>query len=360
MNSLIPLPYYTPVYYHVLLLFVLVTLGHTLFQESGTHSALLYNRVTCFILLAFVVLYIGLRPVSGYFIDMTVYDNDYTRYRNGEAVRSDKDPGFYMFMEYCASIMGRGAFFLLCSAVYVMASFIALRRWFPHYTFLALLIYAGSFSFWAYGTNGIRAGMASALFIAGMAYTDKQWLMLLLFAAAVSFHGSLVLPLSAFAISFLVKNTRVYFALWLLAILLSVTLGAFWETLLSGFETEDERLSLYMTADIARSGFRWDFLLYSAIGIFAGLYFIYRKSFHDPFYARILNTYILSNAFWVLVIRANYTNRFAYLSWFLMPLVIGYPLLKKTMFTHQYARTGVVIFIYYSFTYIMNVLLARQ
>jgi len=45
----------------------------------------------------------------------------------------------------------------------------------------------------------------------------------------------------------------------------------------------------------------------------------------DPFYARLVNTYLLTNAAWILVIHAIQSNRFAYFSWFMMPWVLLYP-----------------------------------
>jgi len=97
-------------------------------------------------------------------------------------------------------------------------------------------------------------------------------------------------------------------------------------------------------------------LFYSAFGVFAGWYFIYKKRFEDPFYNQLLNTYLICNGFWILVIRANYSNRFAYLSWFMMGLVIIYPVLKKQLFKNQHWVIGKIIFAYFLFTYLMNVI----
>jgi surface polysaccharide O-acyltransferase-like enzyme len=68
---------------------------------------------------------------------------------------------------------------------------------------------------------------------------------------------------------------------------------------------------------------------------------------------------VFANAFWILVIRANFSNRFAYLSWFMMALVIIYPLLKKEMIKNQYKVLAKVMLIYFAFTFLMNVILAK-
>ena len=70
----------------------------------------------------------------------------------------------------------------------------------------------------------------------------------------------------------------------------------FWESLF-GSMMEDER-ALYFTDEsyadsFSSSGFRWDFLLYSATGVFAGWYYWYKKrALADEkisFYYHILN-----------------------------------------------------------------------
>ena len=58
-------------------------------------------------------------------------------------------------------------------------------------------------------------------------------------------------------------------------------------------------------------------------------YIIFKRRIKVDFnYILLLGVYIYSNAFWVMVIRASFSNRFAYLSWFIYPLVLAYPLLK--------------------------------
>ena len=74
----------------------------------------------------------------------------------------------------------------------------------------------------------------------------------------------------------------------------------------------------------------------------------------DPFYARLVNTYLLANALWVLVIQTSFSNRFAYLSWFMMPWVLLYPFVPGKIIDRP--RTGLIAAIlcaHYLFTYVM-------
>src|SRR5690606_39264861 len=84
-----------------------------------------------------------------------------------------------------------------------------------------------------------------------------------------------------------------------------------------------------------KTGFRWDFLLYSGLGTFAGWYFIVKRKYEDQFYQWLFHAFLFANAVWILVIRANFSNRFAYLSWFMLGIVIIYPMLKMKFFHDQ-------------------------
>ena len=90
-------------------------------------------------------------------------------------------------------------------------------------------------------------------------------------------------------------------------------------------------------------GFRVDFIIYSLTPIIIGYYFIFKKKFRDNFYTLLYNSYILTNIFWILVIRANYTYRFAYLSWFMMPFIMVYPLLKQKLSLKENVWLGSIL-----------------
>ena len=80
----------------------------------------------------------------------------------------------------------------------------------------------------------------------------------------------------------------------------------------------------------------------------------------DPFYARLVNTYLLANALWVLVINTSFSNRFAYLSWFLMPWTLLYPFVPGRVIHRP--RTGLIaatLVLQYMFTYFMYAVVYR-
>ena len=54
-----------------------------------------------------------------------------------------------------------------------------------------------------------------------------------------------------------------------------------------------------------------------------------------------------------MLIRSSFSNRFAYLSWFMYPLVLAYPLLTLPIWKEQGKKTGLILMAHMGFTYFM-------
>ena len=104
------------------------------------------------------------------------------------------------------------------------------------------------------------------------------------------------------------------------------------------------------------TGFRWDFLAYSALGVAVAAYFLFRRLFQDEYYRWIVNIYIICNAFWVLIIRAPYSNRFAQISWFILPIVLIYPFMRERFWKNQEKMLTIGILLFYAFGFFYNML----
>jgi len=154
----------------------------------------------------------------------------------------------------------------------------------------------------------------------------------------------------------------VFLAFWVLCIPLSIALGSFWEVLFASMGFGDDRMGAYLIGEankedsFSSSGFRYDFLVYSAGAVVAGAYLIFVRGFRDKVYNQLYHTYLISNAFWILIIRANFSNRFAYLSWFLMGIVIIYPYITKKFFEKHHIVVGKILTVYFMFTYLMHMI----
>ena len=356
-NSIIPLPYYTTVFYNVILFITLIA-----FLNLQLKGYVIYNpkkkEYASLILLFVVTLYMGLRPVSGrYFGDMGVYYHNFQFYASGGEITRSRDLLWNIFMKLSSGIMNVQLFFILCAVLYIVPLYKAAKNWLGVDRYFLFLMLVASFSFWSYGTNGIRNGIATSLFVLGLSYYKHRYWQFGLIALSYFIHGSILIPMVAFLLTIFYKNPKYYLYGWLLAIPISLVFGGVMETFFISLGFGGQRAE-YLTMrefdnQFSSTGFRWDFLIYSASAVFAGYYFIFKKKFNDKVYIQLFNMYVIANAFWVLVIRASFSNRFAYLSWFLMAVVIFYPFFKQQFFKKQQRVLAYSVIVYFGFTYIM-------
>lgn len=315
--------------------------------------------------LVLVVLYMGVRLPSYYFGDTGNYAKAYRVLQSGQEVKIQNDYVFNYFMLFCSKFMSIRFFLFVDAVIYIIPMYLFSKKYGGSYWFLSFIMFITSYSFWPYGVNGIRNGMATSVFILALVYYDKKWLMYSLFVLSFGVHNSLIIPIAAFIVTGIYKKPKIYFYIWLSSIPLSILGGVFWATFFTSLGFGDDRAAAYLDSGaiselvknenttFSRVGFRWDFVLYSGAGVIVGWYFLIKKKLKDHFYTHLWGIYMIANAFWILVIRAAFSNRFAYLSWFLMAPIIAYPLLRYKLFPNQYRVVGVVIALYYLFTYFM-------
>jgi len=334
---------------------------HATQNDLFATSTQTFSRGMGLFLLIFICLYMGSRPISGgAFGDMGTYAQIYRKMQAGETLIIRKDKLFNYFMVACSKIMGPRSFFFLVAVLYTLPCYFFSKKYCGSYWYFVLFLFVASFMFWPYGTNGIRNGMATSLFILALCYYDRKILMYSIMVLAYFLHSSLLIPIAGFIVAGIYKNPKIYLYIWLVAIPLSLVGGGFWEGFFGGFGFgDDTRAGDYLTKgninndNFAYTGFRWDFLFYSSFAVFGGWYYIFKKKLTDKFYIHLWGTFMIANAFWVLVIRANFSNRFAYLSWFLMAPVLAYPLLRYKLFPNQYRLIGIITAIYFLFTYLL-------
>lgn len=361
MIDIIPLEYYTPIFYYFLVVIVLFTFINA---QSGTINSAnntLFLRNIGILLLIVIIPYMGLRPISGrYFGDTSTYAVFFQNYQNGATILPGSDYLFHLFTKFCSKLMTINIYFLVCAMLYIIPLYSACKAWFKNYWGYAFLFLVASFSFWVAGTNGVRSAIATSFIL--LAFSRKSLTSKIFwFVLAIGFHKSMLLLVGAYCLTLVVQKPKWYFYGWLLCIPLSLAAGGFWETLFAGL-IEDDRVSYLIAGNMgddkfSSTGFRWDFLLYSSAAVYAAYYFIYKKKFVDENYSKLVSIYLTVNAFWILVIRANFSNRFAYLSWFMMGIIICYPLLTQMILKNQNKKIGYIMLGYFAFTFFMNVII---
>lgn len=365
MFDFVPLESYTNLHYYVLLLIAVVMLVHAfIYGIDDDRSIQFFNYFGYFVLVIYI-LYMGFRPISGkYFGDTSTYAQGYKLLQEGRSVKIEKDYLFNYFMAFCSRIMDIHSFFFIIDIFYIVPLILFSEKYFGKYWFFVMFMFIGSFSFWTYGVNGIRNGLGTSFFIMGLYfYNDRKPLLYLLLLLSYFMHASLIIPIAAFLLTGLYKNPKIYLYVWLMSIPISLAGGSVWTSFFSSLGFAEDRTQGYLTGgseeynnQFSQTGFRWDFLLYSSSAVFLGWYFIFKKKITDQFYIHIFGVYCIANAFWILVITAAFSNRFAYLSWFLMPVVIAYPMFKYKIWNDQYKIFGTILFLYFMFTFFMNVI----
>ncbi|WP_245208239.1 EpsG family protein [Bacteroides faecium] len=312
--------------------------------------------------IAFIIL-VGLRPVSYHFGDTVSYAHMYYGYQRGTTL-CDPESSEWLFngmMSRASHVMNVQYFFLIIEFFYIVPMLWACMRLVSKNGSIAMLFCLGAFSFFSYGVNGIRNGMACSLILLALSFvlgTKKEKIIAgVLCFCAYNIHHSTALPILCMIIAYVYRNTRMVMYFWLFSIVVSLVAGGIVENFFSGLGFDD-RLNGYINShqyddSFSSTGFRWDFLLYSVMPIWLGWYVIFKKKIVSQNYQLLLNTYILCNAFWVMLIRSSFSNRFAYLSWFMYPLVLAYPLLTLPIWKDQGKKTGMILMAHVLFTYFM-------
>lgn len=365
---MIPAWLYQPIFLYTVLILTLIVcsnLNRQSYKRIQSNDGG-FNRAL--ILVIALALFIGMRPISGYYFgDMSTYAQEFRSLQHSYADSHDNAYGEWIwesFMQICAKVMDVSAFFTVVDLLYFGLTLYACRRLMPNNAMAALLFCLGALSCFTYGTNGIRNGVACACVLVMLTYIggnkkDKCVAAFIIFLV-LGTHKSTMLPVVMSIVSmYFIKSFKWAYVFWILSILVSLTVGnsvaMIFESL--GF---DDRMTSYLTSEekegvFTHTGFRWDFLIYSMMPIILGYYIVIKKGIKDRMYLLLLNTYTFSNAFWVMVIRASYSNRFAYLSWFMYPLVLAYPLFKLNVWGEmQGKRASQIMLAHVGFTWFME------
>lgn len=298
----------------------------------------------------------------GGYVDAANYAREYINLPAKIAIPNFKGEWIWMLIMQTCKVydLSPSTFFTIIAAGYILPLIPAMKKFIPANPFLGLLFVFSSLFFLPFGVNGIRNGLACNLLILGLAYLfDGKYSIFAVFVfLCYGIHHSVMLPIVACLLTiFYFRDVKVCVYLWLLSIVLSLFAGGWFINFFAGLGFDD-RMSQYaqeLDSDaFSQTGFRWDFLLYSAMPVYLSWYVCVKKRISDNWYNAISCTYLICNAFWVLVIRASYSNRFAYLSWFIYPLVIVYPLVLLPVWHDQDSRTGQILIAYIAFTFLMN------
>lgn len=313
------------------------------------------------ILIIFLVLLIGLRPPGDfYFADSFWYNYNYRHLEGIPFTFKIDAPNVIwdnLFNYFCANRLGISNLFLLSDVIYFGCTYFALKKLFPNDYVAAYLVFLGAFSTFSFAYNGIKAGLAASIFLLALAYRKNLLLSVLLVLISLGFHHSMQLPVAAYIIARICSNAKVFMVVWVLCLLIAVLHISYFQNLFASMADEGGKGYL-MGGDGgagASSGFRLDFVLYSAVPIWIAYISLYKKRLSmSKDYLLALNIYLITNSVWMLCMYASYTNRIAYLSWFIYPVVLIYPILNKNWGEYHYKTFAKVVGYQLMFTLFME------
>lgn len=361
--------YYATAYFFLMLLLTWITV---LYYVGSNQQKVLRSEGSpiqgvALLLTVILIFFLGLRPISPIFGDMNMYRHAYEFIEGEYRPISFKTEWLWDdMMLFCKAVgFNPYEFFLIIEAGYFSGMLICSAILMRKNLWIAVLFFYTAFSSYSYGTNGIRNGLSCSIELVAIALLTqdraKRVGAFFLMWIAFSIHRSIMLPsMAALTAVFFIKDTKTALRFWIASIFISLAAGPLVESFFAslGF---DDRMTQYSSANsdeasqaqFSQTGFRWDFLFYSMFPVIFTWYLTQRRRFNDSVFNIVANTYIFSNAFWIMVIRSSFSNRFAYLSWFIYPIVIAYPLLRMNIWKDQDRKTALILFFYSGFTFFM-------
>lgn len=349
---------YSTAYYLILLLLCGVAV------VTYSKNNIFLNKGIAWPLAVAIILFLAFRPLTYKFgfgdTQGYAYMFGLTKLQS-EIDPNAKDMGYEyisFFLQHCdVSIL-----FMVMGALYVVPQVLTSKKLSPAHYGIIFLTIVFSFSYWGYGVNGMRNGAALSLAMLGMVLRHRIWTSIL-FLTGYSIHGSALLPIAAFCLNFLYSKSKTYMIVWCVCVVLSIFISNLLTEIIPLNDLIDDGRTAYLAGDFdnyasdrfSSTGYRWDFVLYSLVPIILGYRKIASGEVCDKVYHFLFNTYCTCNAFWLFTIYIPYNNRFAYLSWFLYPILVAYPYVggQRGLTISNVRSMKYVVGLSYLFTFIM-------
>lgn len=359
---MLPAALYSTIYYIVVTILTIFAVSSYQSAKDVSDTGSNDKNLLGYILPVLMSLFIGFRPISGRFVDMFNYSQVYHYLIYGHPFNLDLESENFIFDNLFnwlgANYYSITVFFVIMSFCYFMFAYRACELLFKSQAFLAFVVFLGAFSTFSYATNGIKAGAAASFFLCALGYRNSIPKAALFLLLSLGFHHSMIMPVVAYIAAFFVRNTKYYFGFWVFSLLIALLHISFFQELFAGMA--DERGSLYLNNTFGnwggKTGFRFDFVLYSALPVVIGYFAIFVYKLKSTTYSFLFNVYLLTNAVWMLCMYAAFTNRIAYLSWFMYPVVTIYPFFCPQFMPAQKKRLKQVVWLQLLFTLFMDVI----
>ena len=324
-----------------MLLILIATTVWVLLISLSRPNTIINNKYTSYftIFLLFVYVSILLVTTDNISLDMKQYIDEFLLFDQFNIVQalgfSSRESLFVIFQWLTAQISNDPRFFYFSIwLVFATLLIFSLRRMFkPWQLLVVFFVYLNFFLTFNYITNTVRQGLAISIILVAVTTLIKNNNNKLLFYTSIIVapflhNTSIVLSLALLIIRFRKFNLRTLLILWSLFSLLYITnLNSSLLSPLSSFVGDIESYTSSSIIESYGSGVnRLDFLIFSVFWIIYSC-FLYSKTKNEQ-YKTLIRIYIAFNIYFLAFGFIAYSDRIAAYSWFLIPLLVLYPLFK--------------------------------
>lgn len=327
---------------------------------GGVCNVRVHNDSNFALILALLLsIIIGLRPISIVFVDMITYSQKFdflSLAKPDYLFNTDNLIYDNMVIFLAVNNLPKDLFFLLMSTIYFLGTFFALKKIFPNNVLISYLVWLAALSTFSYAVNGLKAGVAATLFLVAIGYKKNKIKALFFLFLSIGFHHSMIVCIVAYIMASFFKNTKFYLFFWLFCLVIALLHITYFQFLFGSMADEQGGNYLLTTGGAefgGKGGFRFDFIIYSLGPVLIGYWLIYKKRIESEVYRFMLNIYLATNGIWLLCMYASFTNRIAYLSWLMLPIVLIYPFIETGCWKKRYIYFRRISIIHLLFTLFM-------
>lgn len=322
-------------YYYLLLCF--------LFLSLVTENSLFQSKFYANLLLIYMtVLTVAISVVNPITADMRRYlANLNVMHDIGlfDAITQSRwEPSFVTFQWLLSKISTSNFLFISISTLLILLIIISALKKIVPYDKIPLIMfgYLSLFSFYNLISNVLRQGFSVAFLLVMLIFLkkDKYTFAIISLVIAVSFHTTAIVGIilvCLYKINFSFKAHVYVFFVAALTMLLNINQRIISLLPFSLVDDAGEYLQQYTSeSSLLRYGAvnRLDFLVFSVFWFFVALFFYKRYLNGDLFYELIIRAYAIYGSIFFLFGFISFSDRLAVYSWFLIPLLLFYPIIK--------------------------------
>lgn len=305
-----------------------------LFSFSILLLALFYSngkiiQYACMSFVLFFLVFLFLRPIFGdfAFADSGMYESRFNFAKKHNAIFENRDLAFSYLTLILSKLMNFRMYIITLSITMFLLMFNIGKRLLGKDYIIFMMLYIFCVYTFTLLTSMLRQEMALLVFFCGIVM-DRKLAKYTLVLIAVLFHKSIILlVLTIIAVDFIKVNIKTLICLWLIGSALAFsTQGNYLHFF--NFLSLDDRFNYIIANDpsspyFTPKKFRWDFWLFSfSFIIFIGIAKKFMKTV-DKRFDYFSKIYIVSNILWLFLMFSNHTNRFALMSWSVIPFLLS-------------------------------------